>query len=56
MSSTRMLCSRRSAGGHAAGLERGLDVFQYGKPGKQRKALEHDGNIDSASAMGFPCQ
>ena len=32
-------------GSHAARFERGFDVFENGEPGKQRKALENDGDI-----------
>ncbi len=43
-------------GRHAAGLERSLDVFQHGEPGKQREALEDDGDVGASAAMGCPCQ
>src|SRR5882762_401661 len=32
-------------GRHAAGLERGLDVFENGEPGEERETLKDDGNI-----------
>src|SRR5947208_3287086 len=32
-------------GRHAAGLERGFDVFENGEPGKEREALKDDGNV-----------
>ena len=38
---------------HAAGLQRGLDVFKHGEPGKQGKALEHDGDVDLGLADGL---
>ena len=48
-----MLRSRRSSGVNAAGLQRGLDVFKHGEPGKQRKALEDDGDVDLGLGDGL---
>ena len=33
-------------GVHAAGLQRRFDVFKHGEPGKQREALEDDGDVE----------
>ena len=33
-------------GGNAARLQRSLDVFKHGEPGKEREALKHDGDVD----------
>src|SRR5260370_41398420 len=41
---------------HAAGLERGFDVFKNGEPGEERKTLKDDGNVGRfvADRMAVP--
>src|SRR5215470_18126564 len=39
---------------HCAGEQRNLHVFENSEPGKQRKALEHDGDIRARAIKGLP--
>ncbi len=38
---------------HAAGLQGRFDVFKHGQPGKERKALEDDRDVDFGVGDGF---
>ncbi len=53
MSRILRLRLRRVGGFHAAGLERGFDVFEHGEPGEEREALKDDGDVDLGGGDGF---
>ena len=40
-------------GSDAAGLQRGFDVLKHGEPGKEREALEDDGDVDLGVGDGL---